>query len=104
MEQEPATLVELVKQLPSSSAKYRKPLRCVITEAVRDKKIADVPAGLVENDNVAAMLEQDFHADSKNLTTVMESQAGAEEALARRIFLETNPPINQDDQIFLQKV
>ena len=104
METDPAAIAELVTALPTSTNRLRKPLRCIVTEAVRDKKIQDVPTGLVENDNVASMLEQDYQRASLNLNELMESQAGAEMALQRRQQLETEQPVNENDQLYLQKV
>ena len=104
MEDNSAALTELAKLLPTAAAKNRKPLRCIVTEAVRDSLIHDVPTGLVENDKVSLMLESDYLRASQALDEAMSNQAGAEEALNRRVFLETSPPENDEDRDYLKKV
>ena len=98
------SLAELSKLLPGTISKTRKALRCVVTEAVRDRLISDVPKGLVENERVTKMLEADFKHSSDALDTAMAEQAGAEQMRERRIFLESNLPVTPEDQDLLAEV
>ena len=94
-----SSLADLAKLLPTA-IKSRKPLRCVVTEAVKDKLISDVPSGLVENERVTRMLESDFRHASEALDVAMAEQAGAEQMRDRRAFLETNQPVTAEDTDF----
>ena len=104
METDNAALADIAKLIPANSSRFRKPLRCVITEAIRDELVSDVPTGLVENTRVASMLEADFIKASAALDLAMEEQEGAEQMLERRIFLQSNPPVTPEDTECLQKV
>ena len=99
-----ASLADLAKLLPAAITNKRKPLRCVVTEAVRDKLISDIPSGLVENDKVTRMLEEDFKHASEALDVAMAEQAGAEQMRDRRSYLETNPPVTPEDADLLKEV
>ena len=104
MDTESTALADIAKLLPANNSRFRKPLHCVITEAIRDELVSDIPSGLVENSRVATMLEDDFLQASKSLDQAMEEQHGAEQMLERRIFLQDNPPVTTEDAEYLTKV
>ena len=53
-------LADLASLLPTTASKIRKPLRCVVTEAIRDELLPDIPSNLVENSKITQMLDYEF--------------------------------------------
>ena len=98
------SLAELAKLLPTTTSRQRKPLRCVVSEAIRDGLISDIPTALVDNDKVASMLEADYTRASAQLDSILAEEAGAEEMLERRKFLQDNAPVTSEDQELLAEV